>query len=80
MKKNINVILLILCVVVIIINGLLYSTTNRNMIYDSRKADAEITANNNKIFKLLITNDSVLSNENIKLEIKYDSLIKLQKK
>ena len=76
MKKHINVVLLILCIVVIIINGILYSTSNRNMIYDSRPADKEISTNNNKIFQLLLNNDSILSNDFDKMKIKYDSILK----
>ena len=79
-KKYINVTILILCIVIITINILLYGRSNRVMIYDSRKADTEITSNNNKIFKLLLNNDSVLSSDLNKLKIKYDSLIKIQKK
>lgn len=79
-KKYFNIILLIILIFVIVVEFLLYTRTNRAMIYDSRKADVEITSNNNKIFKLLLNNDSILSNDFNKLKIKYDSLIKLQKK
>jgi len=80
MKNNIKTIILLLCVFAIVAEFRINYVSNRDMIYASRQADKEIVFNNQKIFKLLLINDSVLSSDLNKLKIKYDSLIKLQKK
>ena len=77
-KKNIHLITLILCLVIIIIYTTVNFTISRNMIIETREVTSKISDNNAIIFGIMLKQDSLMQIDidNLKNELKKENSLK----
>lgn len=71
-KKNIHLITLILCLVIIIVYTTVNFTISRNMIIETRQVTTKLSNNNGIIFELMLKQDSLMlvDIDSLKTELK----------